>query len=130
MADIQAVQSPAGGEPFSDVTASENRQAARLAFWNVAEDPVGPLGTLRSEIVVGGRVVPDQPINEAWRGNFIRFVGWAIFGERFTVGHGVVQNVAVFSVVFGVGLRLAGVVIMFKGAGCRGNCFAGKIRGI
>lgn len=75
LADRQALQSPAGGEPFGNVTGGENRQAAGLTFGYVAEDTVWPLGTLRPEIVVGGRIVAHQGVNEARRGNFLRFVG-------------------------------------------------------
>ena len=92
LADRQAVQSPAGGELFGNVTASENRQAARLAFCNVTEDSVGPLGTLRPEFVVGGRVVAHQAVNEARRGDFVGGVGWAVVGEEFTVGLAVFRS--------------------------------------
>ncbi len=102
-ADRQTVQSPAGGEPFGNVTGGENRQAAGLAFGYVAEDPVGPLNTLRSEIVVGKRIVCNQAVNEARRGNFLRFVGSTVVEERFTVGRG--RMLVVFSVSGGVGRR-------------------------
>ena len=84
-----------------------DRQAAGLAFGYVAEDTVGPLNSLRPEIVVGGRIVAYQAVNEARRGNFLCFVGWAVVGKRFTVGHGRVRMLAVFSVVFVVRQRPA-----------------------
>ena len=59
-----------------------------LAFGYVGEDPVRPLGSLGAEVGVRHRIIAHQAVNEARRGNVLRFVGWTVVGEGFTVGHG------------------------------------------
>ena len=44
--------------------------------------------------------------NEAWRGDFVGGVGWAVVGEGFTVGHGSVSQLTI-SLACGVGQRPA-----------------------
>ena len=68
---------------------------------------VGFFSPLGAEVVVGGRVVAHQTVNEAWRGNFVRFVGWAAVRERFTMGHSRDRMLVVFSVAGGVRRRPA-----------------------
>ena len=84
-----------------------DRQPAGLALGNVPENPIRPFGELGPEVVIGGWVAGHQTIDDAWRVNFLGFVGWAFVRERFTVGHGSDWTMVAFSLAPCPSRRLA-----------------------
>ena len=79
------------GLPFCVAEVGEHGHAARPALGNV-ELCSGFFSPLGAEIVVGGRDVAYQAVNEVRRGDFVGGVGWAVVGEEFTVGLAVFRS--------------------------------------